>query len=243
MTPAVALVGAGPGDPELLTLRAEELLGAADVVVVDAPVLALAERFAPTAEIVVVTDGQAAAAVLVGAAALGRAVVRLYRGDPWLHPAHEAERVALGAAGVDAESVAGIAVEIAVPALAGVPVQVRHLSVACTLGSHADLPPARDPARTFVASGADPVALARSVAATGDPGLPAAVVDLRAAALPWRGSLGQASTAAALVAGPALLVVGAVCRGPAGRAVAAPPPPAGVKDGASAALRGAAGVT
>lgn len=214
MSTAVALVGAGPGSPDLLTLRAEELLSSADVVVVDAAIRALAEAFAPRAEIVAVPGGAPDGDRLVAAARRAGALVRLYRGDPWLHPAYGAERAALDAAGVPCEAVAGVAVEVGVPALAGVPVHVRHLAVTCTLGPFEDLPPVGHATTTFVASGADPVAMVGAVASTGDPGLAAALIDLGAPERAWRGPLGQAAGPAAALGGPALLVVGAVCRPP-----------------------------
>ncbi len=149
-------------------------------------------------------------------------VVRLYLGDPWLHPAFETERVALARAGVAAEAVAGVAVEVAAPALAGVPLHVRHLAVACTIGPYGLLPAATEPAWTLVASGADPAAMARSVATGGDDLLPAAVVPLTAPASAWRGSLRSASFQTMTMTGPFLLVVGAVCE-PGSRSAAALP--------------------
>lgn len=234
-TPSVALVGGGPGDPELLTLRAEELLGRAGVVVVDAGLANLVQQFTRGAEVVAVPEGRPAVTDLLAAA--GRAagpVVRLYRGDPWLHAAHEVERAALEGAGVPTESVAGVAVEVAVPALVGVPVHVRQLAVVCTLGPWADLPAAVDPARTLVAAGDDPGSMARAMAATGDASLPAALVPLAAPRAPWRGPLAGAALAGATMAGPALLVVGAVC------GVGSPP---AMVDGAARGPHGAAGGT
>lgn len=247
-----ALVGAGPGDPELLTLRAEELLGLAAIVVVDARLAGLAALFAPRSEVVAVTDGLPAVSALLAAVARAAGpLVRLYRGDPWLHPAHGGERAALEGAGVPVESVAGVAVEVAVPALAGVPVHVRHLAVACTVGPVAELPVAADPARTLVATADDPRLLA-SVTATENGRLPAALVPLTAPASAWRGPLASAPIQAATMVGPALLVVGAVCgalAGPASVQGAAPgqhhAPDAGCGDvhhaGTGRMVRGRAG--
>lgn len=222
MTAAVALVGAGPGDPELLTLRAEALLAQADVVVLDSSIERLGRDFAPQAGLVAVPDGQAQPErVLLAAAHPAGRVVRLYRGDPWLHPAYAVERAALDAAGVPVEAVAGIAVEVAGPALAGVAVHVRSLAVTCTIGPVEALPSAVDPSRTLVATGDDPVHMARVLAAGGDPRLPAAVVPLATPAECWQGLLGAAADAAAVVTPPALLVVGAV----AGERRAASRPP------------------
>lgn len=207
----VALVGAGPGAVELLTLRAEALLAVADHVVSDGGLVALARQLT-SAEVTIVAEGPPAVPELLAATARAdRLVVRLYRGDPWLHPAHAAERAALEQASVPTEAVPGVAVEVAVPALAGVPVHVRHLAVACTVGPFDVLPPATDPARTMVASGDDPEAMVRAVAAAGDGGLPSALISVADPVAPWRGQLADAAEPAASWPGPALFVVGAVC--------------------------------
>lgn len=214
MTAVVALVGAGPGDPELVTLRAEALLAEADIVVVDGDLVPLARGLAPHAEVVAAPGGHAHPEVVLAAAGRARAsMVRLYRGDPWLHPAYEGERAALLATGRPFEAVAGVAVEVAAPALAGVAVHVRSLAVVCTLGPFAALPVARDPARTLVATGDDPVAMATAMAGAGDGDLPAALVSATSA-VRWAGALRDAAGHVAVVAPPVLLVVGAVCRTP-----------------------------
>ncbi|MEA2973929.1 MAG: uroporphyrin-III C-methyltransferase / precorrin-2 dehydrogenase / sirohydrochlorin ferrochelatase [Actinomycetota bacterium] len=170
--PQMALVGGGPGEPDLLTVRAEALMAEATTVVADASVLHLANAFAPDATIVAVADRGPAIDVLLGAA---RPVVRLYAGDTWLHPAHGAEAAALTAAGVDYEAVAGVATEIALPALAGIAVHVRQLAVACTIIDIDHAPTPTDPARTLVrvtddlraAAAADPAAVALATAGGG----------------------------------------------------------------------------
>jgi siroheme synthase len=212
MTPRVALVGAGPGQPELVTLRAEALLAEARIVIVDASLVDLARAFAPTAELVAVADGGPAPKVVLSAVARAEAnVVRLYCGDPWLHAAYESEHAALEAAGHPHEAVAGVAVEVALPALAGVAVHVRSLAVACTIGPFEALSPASDPARTLVTSIGDPSNVPWDVAAAGDTDLPAALVPVSAPAAVWRGRLGDVIAPAAAMHAPALLVVGAVC--------------------------------
>lgn len=222
--PAVALVGGGPGDPGLLTLRAEALLGTARTVVTDAGVAELARTFAGRAEVVVVPDAGRATTALLAAVSLAAApVVRLYRGDPWLHPAYGPERAALERAGIAVEAVAGVAVEVAVPALAGIAVHVRQLAVACTLGPFEALPPATDAARTLVATGNDPAVAVRAVAAGWDPRLPAALVPLADPASAQRGTLARVADSAEKAADPLLLVVGAVC----GTTADGGPPPAG----------------
>lgn len=151
--PVVTLAGGGPGDPELVTLAAEAALAAATCVVADEAVVPLAVALAPSAAVVPVSDG-AVAVDTVLAVAGGGAVVRLYRGDAWLHPGFAAERGALVAAGATVEAVPGIAVEQAALAAAGVPAQVRQVAVTLTVGEARDLP---DPApwRTVAVATAD----------------------------------------------------------------------------------------
>ena len=206
----VALVGAGPGDPELMTLRAQAELAAAARVVSDAAVERLARRFAPRAEVVVVPDGPAAVRVLLDAVSKGDGpVVRLYAGDPWLHPAHGEELTGLQRAGVSTDAVAGVAVEVAVPARAGIPVNVRQLAVVCTVGPVEAVPWSVDPAHTLVISGDDGRATARQLLERGGHAVPAAI-------LPIGGEAGEVRGVLSDLAGgsepgvPSLLVVGAV---------------------------------
>jgi len=137
----VALVGAGPGDPDLLTVRAARLLAAADVVVHDAlvgdGVLALA---APTAELIDVgkRPGNGVAQdlinlLLVRLAREGKQVVRLKGGDPFVFGRGGEEAVALAEAGIVCEVVPGITSAIAAPGAAGVPVTYRGLSASFTV--------------------------------------------------------------------------------------------------------------
>lgn len=207
-TPRVALVGAGPGDPELLTLRAEGVLSAAAIVVSDAAAQGLARGFAPRAELVVVADGRPAVPQLLSAVAGGRDVVRLYAGDPWLSPAHGEELSALKRAGVATEAIPGVATEVAVPARAGIAVNVRHLAFACTLGSAEEMPTSADPARTLLVPCEDGAAAARLLAARGGRRVPAAILPLDDGPDEARGALGDLAGGAS--SGPSLLVVGAV---------------------------------
>jgi uroporphyrinogen III methyltransferase/synthase len=137
----VYLVGAGPGDPGLLTLRGAEVLGRADLVVHDR----LAERslldLAPaTAERVDVgkrpggpVHQEEINALLVEQGRAGRCIVRLKGGDPFVFGRGGEEAEALVAAGVDFEVVPGVTAAVAVPAYAGVPVTHRGLSTSFTV--------------------------------------------------------------------------------------------------------------
>jgi uroporphyrinogen III methyltransferase / synthase len=149
----VYLVGAGPGDPGLLTRRGAALLARADVVVydrlLDPAILALAPRRAllidagkrpasagprPGTEI---GDGQARQgdinAALVEHGRRSDTVVRLKGGDPFLFGRGGEEAAALSAAGVPWEIVPGVTSAIAVPAVAGVPVTHRGVSTSVTV--------------------------------------------------------------------------------------------------------------
>ncbi|WP_240759404.1 uroporphyrinogen-III C-methyltransferase, partial [Phytoactinopolyspora endophytica] len=126
----VAFVGAGPGDPGLLTLRAVESLKEAEVVVIDETVPHQILEHAP--ELVEVVDvsvddaGVALTAAARGrrvtqAAKNGRRVVRLLEGDPFSHPTGSDEVLTCVKAGVPFEIVAGVATGTAVATHAGIP--------------------------------------------------------------------------------------------------------------------------
>ena len=126
----VVLVGGGPVDPGLLTVRGAERLAEADVVVVDrlAPLAAL-DGLAPGVEVVDVgkiprgrfTPQESIDALLVERALAGRTVVRLKGGDPFVFGRGREEVEACLAAGVPVEVVPGSSSAIAVPGLVGVP--------------------------------------------------------------------------------------------------------------------------
>ncbi len=138
----VHLVGAGPGDPGLLTVRGRELLERAEVVVYDrlAP-QSLLDLVPETAERVDVGKAPGRAKLgqdeindlLVERGRTGRAVVRLKGGDPFVFGRGGEEVEALIAAGVEFEVVPGITSAIAAPAYAGVPVTHRGLSTHVTV--------------------------------------------------------------------------------------------------------------
>jgi len=133
----VVLVGGGPGDPGLITVRGQQALAQADVVVADhlAPQELLAS-LAPHVEIVDASKlprGRAMAQerindLLVEHARAGRRVVRLKGGDPFVFGRGMEEVEACAAAGVPVEVVPGVTSAVAVPALAGVPVTHRGLT-------------------------------------------------------------------------------------------------------------------
>jgi len=133
----VALVGGGPGDPELITVRGRRLLAHADVVVADrlAPPELLAE-LPPQVEVIdaaKIPYGRAMAQdaindVLIDRAKAGKFVVRLKGGDPFVFARGYEEVLACADAGIPVTVVPGVTSAIAVPALAGVPVTHRAVT-------------------------------------------------------------------------------------------------------------------
>jgi uroporphyrinogen III methyltransferase/synthase len=138
----VYLVGAGPGDPKLLTLRAAEVLGRADVVVYDRlSVSALLDLAPPDAECISVgkapgrqvMEQAAINALLVERGKAGQEVVRLKGGDPFVFARGGEEAAALLDAGVPFEVVPGVTSAVAAPAYAGVPLTHRGLATSFTV--------------------------------------------------------------------------------------------------------------
>ncbi|MEV0068444.1 uroporphyrinogen-III C-methyltransferase [Amycolatopsis sp. NPDC050768] len=135
--PGVALVGGGPGDPDLITVRGRRLLSRADVVVVDrlAP-RELLDELAPEVEVVdaaKIPYGRAASqdvinSTLIEKAKEGKFVVRLKGGDPYLFGRGFEEVLACAEAGVPVTMVPGITSAFAVPAVADVPVTHRGVA-------------------------------------------------------------------------------------------------------------------
>jgi len=130
MNRSVTLIGAGPGDPDLITVRGRALLGQADVVVhdheVDARVLALA---APDAELIDVGHAgpgalaeEAISYLIVEKAQEGKHVARLKWGDPFIFDRGAEEALFLREQGVDVEIVPGVPIAVAASAFAGIPV-------------------------------------------------------------------------------------------------------------------------
>ena len=143
----VSLVGAGPGDLDLLTRKAAQRLAEAEVVLYDALVDPGALDLAPSAQRVYVGKRAGRPQVrqefinwlMVRAARRGRRVVRLKGGDPFVFGRGGEEALALAAAGVAFEVVPGVSSAIAAAALAGIPVTHRGMSTGFVVVSgHAD---------------------------------------------------------------------------------------------------------
>lgn len=148
----VAIVGAGPGDPELITMRGLARIRSAEVLVYDrlvAPDLlseapAAAERiFAGKAKGYAALTQRQIEAVLIDRAKAGKTVVRLKGGDPYLFGRGGEEVAALIAAGIPVEVVPGVSSALAVPAAAGIPVTHRDYASALTVVTGHE-----DPAKT-----------------------------------------------------------------------------------------------
>jgi len=118
----VAFTGAGPGDTGLLTLRAAELLGQADIVVGSTELIHRVAHLVPeTAAVIETGQDGADTSVLISAVRAGQIVVRLCPGDPLLFGQAAAEADACAQAAVPLEVVPGMPAATAVPAYAGVP--------------------------------------------------------------------------------------------------------------------------
>ena len=230
---SVALVGGGPGDPGLLTVRGRRLLAGADVVVRDrlAPAVDLAE------EVEVVEVGKTPGgpswsqrdieALLVDRARAGSRVVRLKGGDVHVFARGIEEVAACVAAGIPVEVVPGISSALAGPTSAGIPLTVRGVNQSFTVVS-AHLPPG-DPASTvdwqavarlggtlvlLMAVGRLPAVCAALVAGGRDAGTPLAVVQdaTLAGQRTVVTTLDRAAEDTAAVRAPAVVVVGEVVR-------------------------------
>lgn len=137
----VHLVGAGPGDPELLTVKAARLIAEADVIVHDyLSNTSILESAAPGTEFIDVgkkpgnpTPQELINALLVHLGSQGKNVVRLKGGDPFVFGRGGEEAQALMEAGIPFTVVPGITSAVAVPAAAGIPVTHRNVSPAFTV--------------------------------------------------------------------------------------------------------------
>jgi uroporphyrin-III C-methyltransferase len=228
----VYLVGAGPGDPELLTVRAAAVLAAADAVfhdrLVGEEVLALAPPRAVRVDVGHRAGGTApspagVAALMAAAARAGLVAVRLKGGDPFVFGRGGEEAQALRALGAPYEVVPGITSALAGPAAAGIPVTHRGLASSVAIVTARERDPRRTPPwellradTVVVLMGAGRLGtLAGEMAAAGwDPATPAAVVSeaTRPAQRSVTGRLDDIAGRAELTGlrAPAILVVGGV---------------------------------
>jgi len=193
---AVHLVGGGPGDPGLITSRGLDLLRSADVVVHDRLIGAeLLREARPGAELIDAGKGPGLAplsqadinALLVAQARLGRTVVRLKGGDPFVFGRGSEEAAACREAGVPVYVVPGVSSAIAGPAAAGIPVTARGLArsfavvTAHTVGPEGEVPDLGglggvDTLVVLMGRATLPAVAAQLVAAGRDPDTPAACI-------------------------------------------------------------------
>jgi uroporphyrinogen III methyltransferase/synthase len=159
------LVGAGPGDPGLLTMRGREVLGRAEIVVYDNLVNPELLAWAPErAELIYAgkKSGDHAMAqeeinrLLVEKTQTGRSVVRLKGGDPFVFARGAEEALALARAGLRCEVVPGVSSAIAGPAAAGIPVTMRTINTALTVFTGHRDPAEEDAAGFYARIGAAP---------------------------------------------------------------------------------------
>jgi uroporphyrin-III C-methyltransferase/precorrin-2 dehydrogenase/sirohydrochlorin ferrochelatase len=227
----VSLIGAGPGDPDLLTVRAARRLAEADLVLYDALCARAARTLAPEARWFYVGKRAGRESIgqeeinrlLVRSARRGLCVVRLKSGDPFVLGRGGEEAVALGEAGIPFEVIPGLSSAIAGPALAGIPLTHRGLASAFVVVSgHGEasyapvldgLSPGSATVVVLMGMGARAAIADRLIARGWDPATPAAIVLGAASPEAWRfvGRLdGLASAASPPSGAPGLLVVGAV---------------------------------
>lgn len=227
----VSLVGAGPGDPDLLTRRALDRLSRADLVLNDALVSADLLALAPRARRFFVgkragrhsITQEGIHALMIRAAKRGQHVVRLKCGDPFVLGRGGEEALALTGAGIPFEVVPGVSSAIAAPALAGIPVTHRGLAAGFVVVSgHA--PTAYAPILDGMKPGAATLVVLMGVRGRGelatyltargwDPATPAALV--LSASHPtqaaWTGTLGSLGSATIDdPEAPGVLVIGSV---------------------------------
>src|SRR6266508_2046549 len=211
----VSIVGAGPGDPGLLTRRAASRLAHADLVLYDALLDAEVLRLAPRAHCFYVgkragrpsVSQRAIERLLVRGARRGQRVVRLKCGDPFVLGRGGEEALALAAAGVPFEIVPGLSSALAAPALAGIPVTHRGLTAAfAVVSGHAEaaygpvldgLSPGSATVVVLMGLGRRAEIAARLAARGWDPETPAAIVlgASSPSAAVWRGALRELGAA------------------------------------------------
>jgi uroporphyrin-III C-methyltransferase len=221
---SVAIVGAGPGDPGLITARGLALVRASEILVYDRLVaLELVAEAAGAA--LVERDGLSQSEVnelLVRHGSRGRAIVRLKGGDPFVFGRGAEEVEALEAAGVPVEVVPGVSTLTALPALAGIPLTARGIAseVTALTGTSADDSDldferlARMPGTLVIFMGLRRLEhIADNLILAGRPvDEPAAVISRlsRPDAEVRTGTLGSIAAVAGDAAAPALIVIGDV---------------------------------
>jgi len=232
------LVGAGPGDPGLLTLKGKRCLEQADIVIYD--YLAnprLLDYARPDAERRLVgkhgggtrVEQSTINALIIEEASQGKTVVRLKGGDPFIFGRGAEEAVAASDAGIEFEIVPGVSSAVAVPAYAGIPLTHRELASNVIFTTGYEYPNKPEPAvrwSELARSGSTLVILmaqrqlganmSKLIDAGLDPATPVAVIEWGTRA-DQRTVVGSAATIAALaseqdIKPPALAVVGAVVR-------------------------------
>jgi uroporphyrin-III C-methyltransferase len=224
----VYLIGAGPGDPELMTLKAARALGRADVVLVDALVHRGCLAYArPGARIIEVgkrcgrysTSQVFIERTLVETAKAGHTVARLKGGDPFVFGRGGEELATLLAAGIEVEVIPGITAGTAVPAALGIPVTHRDFAHGVTFvtghGADIDWPAlARSKTTLVIYMGLTKLTQISSslVAAGMDPATPACVIENGTLYTQRQlvSTLGRLSGSG--FRGPALIVIGDVVR-------------------------------
>jgi uroporphyrin-III C-methyltransferase/precorrin-2 dehydrogenase/sirohydrochlorin ferrochelatase len=228
----VSLVGAGPGDPELLTQRAVDRLRRADLVLYDALVEEQLLDLAPKAKRFFVgkragrhsIEQEAIQRLMIRAAKRGARVVRLKCGDPFVLGRGGEEALALEAAGVAYEVVPGVSSAIAAPALAGIPVTHRGLAAGfAVVSGHAAS--AYGAAIDSIAPGALTIVVLMGLRTRGEIGArlvargwasttPAAILlgASHAGEARWIGTIGELAAADIDLDLPGVIVVGEVVR-------------------------------
>lgn len=227
----VSLVGAGPGAPDLLTIRAARRLAEADLVLYDALCAREVRMMAPEARWFYVgkragreSIGQAAInRLLVRAARRGFCVVRLKSGDPFVLGRGGEEALALVEAGIPFEVIPGVSSVVAAPGLAGIPLTHRGLASGfLVVSGHTEaayaaaldsLQPGSATVVVLMGLGSRGTIATRLIGRGWDAATPAAIVGGAATSEAWRwlGRLDELGGAQLPPGGaPGLLVIGAV---------------------------------
>jgi len=229
----VSLIGAGPGDPDLLTVRGARRLAEADLVLYDALSSAEMRALAPSARWFYVGKRACRQSIsqdvlnrlMIKHARRGRHVVRLKCGDPFVFGRGGEEALALAEAGVPVEVVPGVSTAVAAPALAGIPVTHRGMasSFAVITGHHEpvwgpllDALPGSGMTLVVLMGVRQRAAIAARLLARGWPGAtPAALIVGASTPQAWRWTgplrdLGAVSVPDASSSAPGTLVIGDV---------------------------------